>query len=781
MNELTYKTIADTQLKFATAICEQLEGKYEDSDKGKLIDILADMRIKSTLPKIYEFAQKHPEDCNAITAISKFNEKEIIGYLLQQLKNPLTPHRDLIVERLGELRRPELVKELKNFMADDDRQVRFQAVYALYNIGGKEAALAMCDYISDPDEWISMTILRLLCKMREVDTIPILIEKYHKDTDLRRKALMISFLSRFNSITLLGVFDDALKARDARLRANAIEAIGNLKLPVDELRKRVVPHLGDPNNRIRANSILAIARIAPDKVKNQIIEMCNSDDIQLRRSAAFILCMIPPIDFLNEAKKLIVDENDTVRKRMIQSLKNFPQEFISEQINNVLSDHNKWIRKYAVDMVSAIPGFDATPIINLLRNERSAPNIEACLNFLAAHPTESAMSAIRMHFKDNRPPVVKSLLRALYAINGLDSVKTFAPRLDQHDNGVIQSLTEILLEAGDMEALNDMLSKFSKAKNTANLELLIPSVSSVVNTLAKGEKMPAALLRKFEANIPQRIMPAMPRPQAVVPQTAPVIPATSIPKPATVAIDTAAPAGFNLNLDSLSLDDSAPALPNLEPGVGDMLAAAAAPQEPAKKAPAMPHYKAGVKAYNLGKYKKAIEELRKSVSEENPPKAADIYLGIMLCDSNEYDEAIEHLQKYIEEVPDHSKANYLLGKCYKHKKEWKKLIEVYKRFVQGEIECSPNMKKRIHQDMGTACAILGNNDIAIRLLDNLLKLEPENAEIAYYLAMAQYRKKKISEASVLINQALKNAPKGKNLEKQIKNLAQIIRSGGQLD
>ena len=72
--------------------------------------------------------------------------------------------------------------------------------------------------------------------MKELDTIPILIEKYHSDTDLRRKALMISFLARFKSITLLGAFDDAIQARDARLRANAIEAIGNLKLPEEELQ-----------------------------------------------------------------------------------------------------------------------------------------------------------------------------------------------------------------------------------------------------------------------------------------------------------------------------------------------------------------------------------------------------------------------------------------------------------------------------------------------------------------------------------------------------------------
>ena len=328
MKESAYRRISETRVKLAASIYEKLNGKFNIESKGKLIHILAKIGISNYYQVIYDFANKNPDNCDAIVALSLFDIKESINYFFEKLKDPRTPHRDLMIECLGNLKKPELVLPIKEFLKDEDRQVRFQAAYALYNIGGKEAALAMCEYISDPDEWISMTILRLLCKMKELDTIPILIEKYRADTDLRRKALMISFLSRFKSITLLSAFDDALQARDARLRANAIEAIGNLKLPVEELRKRIVPYLNDPNNRIRANAILAMAKIAPEKVKAQIIEMCNSDDVQLRRSAAFILCMIPPIDFFNEAEKLIVDENETVRKRMIQSLKNFPHEFI---------------------------------------------------------------------------------------------------------------------------------------------------------------------------------------------------------------------------------------------------------------------------------------------------------------------------------------------------------------------------------------------------------------------------------------------------------------------
>lgn len=913
MRESAYKRISELRIKLATIICDKLNGKFEQKSKDKLINILAKIGISNYYPIVYEYATNHEESCDAISALAQFDVKETFDYFFERLKDLRTLHRDLIIECLGNLKKKELVDKIKPFLKDEDRQVRFQAIYALYNIGGKEAALAMCEYISDPDEWISMTILRLLCKMKELDTIPILIDKYHADTDLRRKALMISFLSRFKSITLLSAFDDALEARDARLRANAIEAIGDLKLSEEDLLKRIVPYLNDPNNRIRANAILAMAKIKPEKVKAQIIDMCNSDDVQLRRSAAFILCMIPPQDFFAQAEKLIVDDNETVRKRMIQSLKNFPHEFISNNINKVLSDKNKWIRKYAVDMIASIPAFETAPIINLLKTERAAPNIEACLKFLASHPDEKAMNSLKIHFKDKRLPVVKSLLKALVSIGGIEEVKNVAPRLEQHDPFVIQSITAIMLESGDLNSLDELIERFEKVRSQNHIELMIPSIESIVDMIVKGDKMPPKLLKAltgetgsdsfnpnfggfgqmqqpnmgmqpnmgFQPNMGMQpnmgfqpnmgLQPNMvPQPPTVspYPQQAPVqniqpnqpIPQNMPDMTGTMGMpgmtgmpempdltgmpgmtngsdiqfaqqqniqpdmnfdqsnnmnaNADSPSAINLesaiDMNNLNLDLNIPTdnqnvpienmnvpvdnqnIPLANQGIPanngefslptfqdlDMLNMAGKPEGLIKKKPSTPHFKAGLKAYNLGKYPKALEEFNKSItSNENPPKTIDVYMGIILCDQGEYKQAIDHLTAFLKETPDNAKANFLLGKCYRKTKDWQKVIDTYQLFIQGEIEATPNMKKRIHQDMGIACAILGKNETAIRLLSNLFKLEPDNAEIGYYLAMAQYKMGKKSEAAATIENAQKVAPAGKPLEKQIANLSQTIRSG----
>lgn len=757
----TYKYILNIKSHIASIISDKIDDRLSASSKDKLVNILGKLENEKYYQLIYDYAVSAPESCEAIVALSRFNREETINYFLKRLSDSRSLHRDLIVECLGKLNVPGIVKILKPYLSDSDRQVRFQTAYALFNTGDKEAALAMCEYIADSDEWISMTILRLLCKMKQIESIPILIEKYNSDNDLRRKALMISFLSRFKSITLLGIFDDALQAKDARLRANAIEAIGSLKLPEDELRKRIVPFLTDPNNRIRANAILAMARIAPDKVKQQISDMVYSDDIQLRRSAAFMLCMVPPGDFLSEAETLIVDKSETVRKRMIRSLTNFSKGFISKNISKVLSDDNKWIRKYAVDMYSSVEGVDATPVINLLKKEQAEANIEACLNFLTLHPTSKALSVLKYHYKDTRIMVVRALLNSLTAIGGVDALKSAITRFDQQDPEIMQSITKAMVAAGDIDTLISCVDRFGKIKTQYNLEMIIPSIEAIVDLLKLDGTMPSSL----QQSITYYAKSTYPNPEDAVEMSE----ADYMPTISKQVIQISVPTD-SYDVPEVEIEKEVEAEVQEQQNV----------KEKTKKKKTLPmHYKAGIKAFNLGKNKRALAEFRKSISSgECPPDSVDLYLGSILCDEGEYKEAIKHLDAYLEHTPDSVKANFLLGKCYKKSKEWKKLVDVYRPFMQGKIELtSENMKKKVQMDMGIACAMIGKAEMAIKLLNAITKIDPMNAEAYYYLSMAFYKGKKIKQSMVTLDRANKLTPAGKALSKNIRVLAEAIKNG----
>ncbi|HNX74102.1 MAG TPA: HEAT repeat domain-containing protein [Candidatus Rifleibacterium sp.] len=767
MNEIAQKRIRDVREKISAAIHSHLGGKFSEEIKAKLVLLMAEVGLNQSIGSIFSYLQTHPDQEEAIIAANKFEAEEIQSFLLELLKNSRSAHREVIVECLGNRKKLALVPELKQFLADADRQVRFQAANSLFNIGGKEAALAMCEFVSDPDEWISMTILRLLCIMRELDSIPILIEKYHQDEDLRRKALMISFLARFRSVTLLGIFDQGLQARDARLRANSIEAVGNLNLPENEIKNRIEPSLHDPNNRIRANSILALARLNPEKIKPEIVDMVNSSDVQLRRSAAFILGMIPSTEYQDLASILVTDMNEVVRKRMIQSLRNFPSDFVLNQLEKALSDNNKWIRKHAVDMASRIANFPHKKILGLLKTERAAPNLEACLNFFASHPIDEAMSAIKLHVKDRRLQVVKALLAAVAAIGGVEGVKSVAPRLEQKDPGVIQVLSEVLIKAGDRKILDDLVERFTKVRHENQVSVLIPSLISSVRILDQGDNMPEQLLHSLETiEVEEK-----PREPVKIPE--PEQQPEERPADQSAEQKPAEENDGQLDLSMGLLD-----LP--VPGGAE---ASEGPREDEDEGPGedrkvSSHYRQGLKAYNIGKYKKAISEFNKVLeTDDQPPENVFLYMGIMLADQEQFEPARNYLQTFIEKVPDHARANFLLGRVYRQLKNWSGIIRLYTRFTNGELEASPKMKKRIYHDLGMASVLVGQYDEGAKLLDALLKMDPENGEALYYLAFAKYSLRQTSEAESLLPRAEKYCAGNKRISKLIEALSRKLKGG----
>ncbi len=767
MIEIAQKRIRDIREKISAAVSSHLGGKFSEDIKAKLVLLLAEVGLSQSIGSIYSYLQTHPDQEEAIIAANRFDEEDIQTFLLDLLKNSRSAHREVIVECLGNRKKPALVAALKPFLADADRQVRFQAANSLFNIGGKEAALAMCEFVSDPDEWISMTILRLLCIMRELDSIPILIEKYHQDEDLRRKALMISFLARFRSVTLLGIFDQGLQARDARLRANSIEAVGNLNLPENEIKNRVEPSLHDPNNRIRANSILAMARLNPEKIKPEIVDMVNSSDVQLRRSAAFILGMIPSNEYQDLAEILVADMNEVVRKRMIQSLRNFPSEFVCNQLEKALSDNNKWIRKHAIDMASRISNFPHKKILGLLKTERAAPNLEACMNFFAAHPVDEAMAAIKLHVKDRRLQVVKALLSAVAAIGGVEGVKSVAPRLEQKDPGVIQALSEVLIKAGDRKILDDLVERFSKVRHEHQVSVLIPSLISSVKILDQGDNMPEALLKSLETIEVEEKPREIPRVAETEsrPEEAEKTPATD-GKPSE---EGEGHLDLSLGLADLSL----PGMSESGSGKDDEVAESA---DEDKKVSS--HYRQGLKAYNIGKYKKAISEFNKVLeTEEQPPENVFLYMGIMFADQEQFEPARNYLQTFLEKIPDHPRATFLLGRVYRQLKNWSGIIRLYSRFTNGELEASPKMKKRIYHDLGMAFVLVGQYEEGAGLLETLIKIEPEDGEAYYYLAFASFQLKRTSDTESLLQKAEKFCGGNKRIAKLIEALSRKLKGG----
>ena len=80
MNDSATKRISAIRIKLASIICDQLNREYNDSSKEKLVLILSKIGIGNVYNLIYDYAEKHPDSCDAIRALANFDRKESIDY-----------------------------------------------------------------------------------------------------------------------------------------------------------------------------------------------------------------------------------------------------------------------------------------------------------------------------------------------------------------------------------------------------------------------------------------------------------------------------------------------------------------------------------------------------------------------------------------------------------------------------------------------------------------------------------------------------------------------------
>lgn len=750
MNQIAVDKIRKLQDKAAAKLLPLLSADLPIALRAQAALVVAKTHASGSGNAVMDFFRANPNLEESIRAVAEIGGDESMKVLIARSREKRAFNRDVIAESLACFKGPDCEEVLRELLGDEDRHVRFQAANSLFAHGGRDSALALCRYISDPDEWISMTILRLLCRMKEHESIPFLAEQFAKDTDLRRKAQMVSFLSMFRSVTLVNIFDEGLKGKDARLKANSIEAIGELELPHREIKSRILPFLHDPNNRIRANTILALARAQADIMRPEIVQMVESSDIQLRRSAAFIIGQISPAGNEDLAAKLIADQSDEVRRRMVLSLKKFPPDFVRAQLERAITDQNRWIRKFAVEMAAGFQEFPKQPVIRQFKLETAYPNVVACMEFFAGHPDEEGVRLIRQRVKDPRHQVVSAVIRSIGAIFGLKGLQTLAPQINSRDPKIFSTYVSSHFNMGGVELFDSILEKAAAVKKPPTNEMFLAALEQCLDLLALGEKMPVALADELSRTPAVAIVEEQPAFQ-------PAVPAAQEPlQPGTPTLETP--------------EEGAAGLPPSEERKGEE---AAASRGPKSRIPSS--FTAGVKYYNLGKYKKARAMFRDALVEQPDFAKNHYYLGMIAFEEKDYDAARESLVLYCESEPGSRKAAHMLGRIYKHQRDWANVARIYERLT-ADIDGPPDkVGLKMMRDLGTAYIFLKKYQEAKSTLEAVFKNDPKDIETNFHLAMACFHLQNYMRAETLLLDVMKQSKPGEKLRDMAESLLDKIR------
>ena len=323
--------------------------------------------------------------------------------------------------------------------------------------------------LNDPDEWIVINVLDILSKMKDPEAIPALVGQFEVVRDSRLKAIIISSLTPFAEGSLLKTFESGLDSFDPRIQANSVEAISMLKIPGSEMKRKLKRFYGHPNNRVRANMCIALAKADPTAVIEEIKGMLVSQDASTRRSAAYVLARVDCEKRIEYIHTLLEDQNYGVRKMALKAAMILEGSVGVNEIKPLLNDENQWVRREVVECAIRLDDFPNDLIIDRFRTEECPPVLEVLLKYIVDRHLYEAVPIIYDRIKrepEEEMPWLIASLGHLGAIKELNQVKKF---LGAVRASVFVEYYEALLLNGDLKIFDTIAEGLGDNKREQEL------------------------------------------------------------------------------------------------------------------------------------------------------------------------------------------------------------------------------------------------------------------------------------------------------------------------
>ena len=452
IEEFRYIKAARRLLKPITCRLESLAKNEDFSDELRFESIISLGMIgdNSSIPILMNSFERFPDYLEPITALGHLKSSTPVAKLIERLQDPDSLYKEEIVRVLGEIGDPMATKTLMELLHDEDRMVRYYSARALYKVGGRDVVQALCSLLNDPDEWIVINVLEILSKMKDSEAIPALVGQFEVIRDSRLKAIIISSLANFTEGKLLKTFESALDSFDPRIQANAVEAISLLKIPGSEMKRKLKRFYGHPNNRVRANMCIALAKFDSKAVYEEIESMLVSRDASTRRSAAYVLARVDCDKRKEHIHTLLCDRNYGVRKMALKAALALGDVVGVGEIKPLLDDENQWVRREVVECALSMADFPNDLIFNRFRQENSAPVIEVLLKYIVDRNLVDAVPLIYSRIRKEPEEEMPWLIAALGHLGAVDELSQTKRFLSAVRASVFVEYYQALLLNGDL-------------------------------------------------------------------------------------------------------------------------------------------------------------------------------------------------------------------------------------------------------------------------------------------------------------------------------------------
>jgi HEAT repeat protein len=257
--------------------------------------------------------------------------------ILKKLESHDWVERFIAAKTAGEQKLKEAVPLLLELLDDDNVQVRISVVIALKSFSGKKILEHLIRALADSSEWVRVHAVETIGLYKDRKHIELLSQFLENEESDKVRATLIKVLGELGGAKVLPIITLYLKDSNARVRANAVEAIERISGSTTiDMREHIIPLLDDENNRVKANSVKALFKMGENKALEVLKNMINSKDDWMRASAAYVFGVIEyerSADFLidtlddgcwfviKNVVKSLVRKGETVLPRLEKKLK----------------------------------------------------------------------------------------------------------------------------------------------------------------------------------------------------------------------------------------------------------------------------------------------------------------------------------------------------------------------------------------------------------------------------------------------------------------------------
>lgn len=417
---------------------------------------------------------------------------------------------------VGSLTMPDGVEVLRPLSAHASELVRKAAARALGMIRGDLSEAILIGMLDDKAPAVALVAIGSLGDIGREKAVDALLDRFNLWSDSRVQSRCLTTFAQLHRERSLPIIIDALSSNDARVRANAVEAIACFPLSKEEAGKHLTAFLADANSRVRANAIVSLYPHDHARGNRALREMLSSRQAGERSSAYWAVGQIQDPEVVEPFVNALVAENEKASLASgMATLDRLTNPRLKPAVQRLFGHPNPTVQIHAIQAYGRLAGASALKVLDRMYGSAETEVIKSAILAVMGEVCEPGnIQFITKHFTERGDRLLANAIEALDTVGSLENSVLLEPFLAHPSprvraNAVIAlwrmgsftslvTLTELLASADEATVRTGLyaLGKIQSSMDWRELKrrpLLLSSLQDQARSIAEETRLEDAV------------------------------------------------------------------------------------------------------------------------------------------------------------------------------------------------------------------------------------------------------------------------------------------------